>query len=134
MPHQCVRCSTLYGDGSVEILNGCSCGSKLFFYIKQNAFEKRKSALEQVKNLSKEQKEQIEEDVFDLIGVEKGECDYPVILDMESINIVEPGKFELDLVKLFNKKNPLVYKLEDGKYIIDLAETFKRDFDEILEE
>jgi len=37
-----------------------------------------------------------------------------------------PGKFELDLVHLFNKKEPLIYKLEEGKYIIDIAEMFRR--------
>lgn len=39
---------------------------------------------------------------------------------------MKPGKFELDLVHLFNKDNPLIYKLGEGKYVIDLAETFKR--------
>ena len=48
----------------------------------------------------------------------------PVVLDLASINITEPGKFELDLVKLF-KGDPLVYKISEGKYIIDVAETFK---------
>ena len=50
----------------------------------------------------------------------------PIILDFESIKILSPGKYELDLVNLFNKKQPLIYKLEDGKYMIDLIETFKK--------
>ena len=53
----------------------------------------------------------------------------PVVLDIESVRVLKPGKFEIDLVHLFNKKNPLVYKLEEGKYIIDIAETFKRSAD-----
>ena len=40
---------------------------------------------------------------------------------------VGPGKFEIDVVNLFNKKRPLIYKLEEGKYIIDLASTLERD-------
>ena len=59
-----------------------------------------------------------------LIGVV--DDDTPVILDLESIRVVGEGKFELDLVKLFNKKMPLIYKLEEGKYIIDLASTLHR--------
>jgi len=51
------------------------------------------------------------------------------VLDIESVRVLKPGKFEIDLVHLFNKKNPLVYKLEEGKYIIDIAETFKRSAD-----
>lgn len=122
MPHQCVRCGTFYDDGSKEILTGCACGSKLFFYV-------RKERLEQAKeisvNLTKEEKKQIEKDVYNIMGREAEE-DKPVILDLESIRILKPGKFELDLVHLFNKKEPIIYKLDEGKYIIDIAETFKR--------
>jgi len=32
---------------------------------------------------------------------------------------------------LFNKKRPLIYKLEEGKYIIDLASTLKLNAEEI---
>ena len=31
--------------------------------------------------------------------------------------------FEIDVVNLFNKKRPLIYKIEEGKYLIDLATT-----------
>ena len=57
----------------------------------------------------------------------------PVILDLESVRIVGDGKFELDIVKLFDKKKPLIYKLEEGKYIIDLASTLKRDARDLKE-
>ncbi|MEM2478681.1 MAG: Zn-ribbon containing protein, partial [Candidatus Pacearchaeota archaeon] len=48
----------------------------------------------------------------------------PVILDLETIRALKPGKFEIDLVKLF-KGYPVIFKLEEGKYIIDLASTFQ---------
>lgn len=64
-----------------------------------------------------------------MIGAEKEEM--PVILDLESIRVVKPGKFEIDVVNLFSKKRPLIYKLEEGKYIIDLASTLKVDLDEV---
>ncbi|MBN1645441.1 hypothetical protein JW868_00200 [Candidatus Woesearchaeota archaeon] len=121
MPHQCVNCGTLYQDGSSEILKGCSCGCKLFFYIKKDKLAENERPF----ILTKEQKQQIEEDVYDIIG---GEIDRekPVVLDIESINILKPGKYELDLVNLFKKKQPLIYKLDDGKYVIDIIETFKK--------
>jgi hypothetical protein len=121
MPHQCVRCNTFYNDGSIEILRGCKCGSKLFFFVKEEYMEKAKKANAQ---LTPEQKVQIEEDVYDLIGAEK-ETE-PVVLDFESVRVTEPGKFELDLVQLFNKEYPVVFKLEEGKYMIDIPETFQR--------
>lgn len=125
MPHQCVRCNNMYDDGSSEILNGCNCGGKLFFYVKKEALEKKQMQLK----LSTEEQQQIEKDVCDIIGVDKDDLEHPVVLDLETIQIMQSGKFHIDIVKLFNKKNPLVYKLEEGKYVIDLAESFKRDKD-----
>jgi len=119
MPHQCVRCNKLYPDGSEEILKGCECGGKFFFFIKQKSIEE---AREITTNLTDEDKKQIEEDVLDIIGIR--EDDAPVILDLESIRILEPGKYELDLVELFKGK-PLIYRVEEGKYIIDIASSFK---------
>ena len=83
MPHQCVRCSTFYEDGATEILKGCKCGGKLFFYIKKDKVEEAKKVSKEIK-LSKTEKEQIEKDVFDLVGSEI-DRDKPVILDFESI-------------------------------------------------
>ncbi len=121
MPHQCVRCDTLYDDGAQEILKGCPCGGKLFFYIKKERLEKAKA--EDKIQLSPVQKEQIEKDVYDMTGID--DMDRPVVLDIESIKVLKPGKFELDLVKLF-KGDPLIFKLASGKYIIDVAETFRQ--------
>lgn len=124
MPHQCVKCGAFYDDNSDEILNGCSvCGGKLFFYVKKG---KEELLAEQKKvHLSDEERAQIEEDVYDIIGNEI-DRDKPVILDIESVKVLKPGKYELDLVHLFKEKEPLVYKLEDGKYVVDLIETFKK--------
>ncbi len=123
MPHQCVRCSTLFDDGAQDILKGCTCGGKLFFFVKKSALEKAKQIVPST--LSVEQKQQIEKDIYEMIGHDPEE-ETPVILDLESINILQEGKFELDLVNLFSKEKPLVYKLEEGKYVIDLASSFDK--------
>ncbi len=120
MPHQCVRCSIMYADGAQEILKGCPCGARLFFFIRQEKLEQSQKELPT--ELPAEQKKQIEQDVLNLVGCKE---DTPVILDFESIRVVQPGKYELDLVKLFNK-SPLIFKLEEGKYVIDVAESFQR--------
>jgi predicted nucleic acid-binding Zn-ribbon protein len=122
MPHQCVRCGTFYEDGAEEILKGCSCGAKLFFYVKQEKLDK---ARQMTAKLSDDEKHQIEKDVLDIVGIQPDE-DSSVVLDIESVNVYQPGKFEIDLVKLFDKDKPLVYKLEEGKYVIDVAESFMR--------
>lgn len=77
---------------------------------------------EETAELTGEEKIEIEEDVRDIVGdIDETK---PVILDFESIRVKKPGKFEIDLIKLFKRK-PVVYKLEEGKYIIDLASTFQ---------
>ncbi len=122
MPHQCVRCSTFYEDGANEILKGCKCGGKLFFYIKKDRLKEAKKLAKDIK-LSDTQKEEIEKDVFDLVGSDIDK-DTPVVLDFESIRVLKPGQYELDIVSLF-KKEPLIFKLEEGKYMIDIIESFK---------
>ena len=122
MPHQCVKCATIFEDGANDILKGCAtCGGKFFFFVKKEALHK---VQEVTKNLTQEDREKIEEDVKDIIGLL--DDDAPVILDLEAVNVLKPGKFELDLVRLF-KGDPLVYKLDDGKYIIDVAATFMQE-------
>lgn len=134
MPHQCVRCGLFYSDGAEEILKGCSCGARLFFFVKKSSLEKAKQVQQ---TLTTEQKKQIEADALEFVGLkvpqeeldelDEALPDAPVVLDFEAINVLQPGKFEIDLVHLFNKNHPLVYKLEEGKYLIDLPETFKRE-------
>lgn len=124
MPHQCVRCNDIYEDNAAEILNGCKCGGKMFFFIKKEVLDKRKKQLEkQGIKLSDEDADQMEKDIQEIMGIDVDK-DTPVILDLESIKIVGPGKYEIDLASLFSKK-PLVYSIGEGKYIIDLAGSFK---------
>lgn len=124
MPHQCVHCGAMYGDGAKELLEGCSCGGRLFFFVKKSKIEESQRITEA---LTVTQKKQMERDVLELIGVGDPDkpLDQPVILDLESIRITKPGSYEVDIVNLF-KKQPLIYRLEEGKYVIDLPESFKR--------
>ncbi|MBI4154125.1 hypothetical protein HY501_02215 [Candidatus Woesearchaeota archaeon] len=121
MPHQCVRCGNVYASGAAEILKGCSkCTGRFFFFVKQEDLDKVKQLTE---NLSDEEKKQMEMDVLDIVG-DSIDKERPVILDFESIRILKPGKYEIDLVDLFKGK-PLIYKLDEGKYVIDIVSTFE---------
>ena len=107
-------------------MKGCvECKGKLFFFIKQSRLEELQKEKHSVLTLSSEEKKQIEEDVYDILGSDI-DTEKPIVLDIESIHITKPGTYELDLVNLFKKKQPLIYKLEDGKYVIDLIESFKK--------
>ncbi|MBI2112107.1 hypothetical protein HYT52_01050 [Candidatus Woesearchaeota archaeon] len=121
MPHQCVRCNAIFEDGSQQILRGCDCGARLFFYIKKKNLEEGKLL---VTNLSEEEKNHIEKDVAEIVNIKQEDPDRPVVLDIEAIRVLKPGKYELDLVHLF-KKDPMIIKLDEGKYVIDLPQVFK---------
>jgi len=133
MPHQCIHCGKLIETASQEILEGCNlCKSRFFFYIKDEKFnqllkenelkEKSKESVTEeqkvIDTLTSPEKIRVEEDVRTILKIEDEE--EPVILDIESIRVLSPGKFEIDLVSLMNKK-PIVFKLEEGKYIIDIS-------------
>lgn len=109
----------MYGDGAKELIQGCGCGGRFFFFTKGSVEDVR----EVTEGLTENDKQQIEKDVTDIIGPDFDQSK-PVILDLESIKIAKPGKYEIDLVRLFKGK-PVIYKLEDGKYIIDIATSFK---------
>lgn len=121
MPHQCVRCGKQIDDGSREILEGCSeCSGKFFFYIKKR--EQVEETKEITDNLSKSDIDEMEKDVRSLMGEKK--TDRPVILDLETVKTVGPGKFKIDISALM-RGEPIVINISDGKYFIDLASAFK---------
>jgi len=119
MPHQCVHCSKIIEVGSKEILEGCnSCSGKFFFYIRDEQAEKIKEAREiPIPEFNTIDKKQVEEDVRSILNIEDEAK--PVILDLESIRVLNPGKFEIDIVSLMNRR-PIVFKLQEGKYLIDI--------------
>jgi len=86
---------------------------------------------EKMTEIPAEEKKKIEKDIRDMAGITNE--DAPVILDIESVRAVGEGKFEIDLIKLFRRDQPLIYKLEEGKYIIDMASTLKTNVKELKE-
>ena len=119
--HQCVRCSRLIPAGSREILEGCNeCKGHFFFYIRDDQIEAIKNKIIEI---PEKEKKKVEEDIREIVGIVDEQA--PVILDVESIRVTGEGKFELDIAKIFRKDRPLIYKLEEGKYIIDLASTLQ---------
>lgn len=129
MPHQCVKCSKIIPLGSKELLEGCGdCGGRFFFYIRQEQLEKIKETRIEIPEA---ERDSIEKDIREIVGITDEET--PVILDLESVRVLGDGKFEIDIVNVFNKKRPLIYKLEEGKYLIDLASTLQRSVKDLKE-
>jgi len=130
MPHQCVHCKQIIPIGSKELLEGCrGCGGHFFFYIRDEQLAQIKEA--PIIEIPEQDKKKIEQDVREMAGITDEEA--PVILDLESVRAIGSGKFEIDLANLFQKDRPLIYKMEEGKYIIDLATTLKGSAKDIKE-
>ncbi|MGV8086572.1 MAG: Zn-ribbon domain-containing protein [Candidatus Woesearchaeota archaeon] len=103
MNHKCVKCGKIYARAAEEILNGCSCGSKLFYFVKNNS-KKHSQEIEYFYELENQNSD--------------GSCEI-VAFDIEAINVVSSGKYEVNIESLMNN-NGLIYKYGDGKYGIDL--------------
>lgn len=126
MPHQCVKCSRIIPAGSRELLDGCgNCGSKFYYYISDEQLEQNKEEQNKIQEMPEEEKKEVEKDIRDIAGVQDEEA--PVILDFETIRATGEGKFEVDVVNLFNKKKPIVYKTEEGKYMVDFTKNFDKE-------
>lgn len=113
MPHQCLNCNALYENTSDVIFKGCpKCGKKLFLFLKK--IPENKTEIE----LSNEQKEIILSELGDYVDIK--EPDTPIVLKLENVRVLEPGKYEIDINQLMKKDKPLIYKVQDGTYLIDL--------------
>ena len=64
MPHQCTKCGKVYPDAANELLKGCSCNSRFFYYIRKEKFNELKVEMQKVMTeLEKADKDQIEKDI-----------------------------------------------------------------------
>mgnify|MGYP001618911980 CR=1 FL=1 len=127
MPYKCIHCSEIYEDGSDEVITGCTkCKSKFFFYIKREKLQEILANTAREPQLTEEEKDKMEQNVRDIIGL-KNDRETSVFLDFESVKVVKPGKYLLDLERLFSLNKPRVYQLEDGKYIVDLMTKDKKE-------
>jgi predicted nucleic acid-binding Zn-ribbon protein len=127
MPYQCVKCSRIIDTGNKELLEGCvDCHGKFFFYIREDQIEKLNN--QPLLEIPEKEQKNVERDIREIAGITDEQV--PVILDLESIRVLGEGKYEIDVVNLFNKKRPVIYKLEEGKYVIDLSASLGKTNDE----
>jgi predicted nucleic acid-binding Zn-ribbon protein len=117
MPNKCANCGKIHPDNAEYLLDGCDrCGSKFFFYIKQDLLNDLEKEIEK---LTTKEVREIERDVRDIIpkGIEKDET---VVLDLEAIRVMKPGKYLIDVTNLLTQK-PIVIRVGPGKYKLDLS-------------
>ena len=117
MPNKCTRCGKIHSDDSPYLFQGCDqCGSKFFFYVRQEALQQAEKDL---KELKPKEIDEIEKDIRDIIP-KQVEKDETVVLDVEAIRVIKPGKYMIDVSNLFTQK-PIVIRVGAGRYELDLT-------------
>jgi uncharacterized protein len=120
MPHKCVQCGRDYKDASPVILRGCeSCGGRKFLYVGES---------DRNKDIMLEQSaEALANETPDHVLVVNTELD--VVKEsrerVESIRIIAPGTYELNIEKLASSDERVVGIGAEGNYLLDLHSMIK---------
>ncbi len=139
MPHKCTRCESIFKDGAAIILNGCpKCGWNKFLYVRDDSPAPELTAKTEttVEHISPEASKFIKE-VDEILGIKddpselktepKVETEPKEIGNrIESIRILSPGQYELNLESLLARKEIVMALKEDGTYIVNLPSVFKK--------
>jgi hypothetical protein len=121
MPHKCTKCGREYRDGSTEILKGCaSCGNKMFLYVTEDQLNKDVLEEKSIEEIAGESKEE----VLEVIEPKKKK-EVEMYDRVETIRIVAPGSYELNLEKMAESDERIVSVGKEGSYIIDLMSMSK---------
>ncbi|MCS7143895.1 MAG: Zn-ribbon domain-containing protein [Archaeoglobaceae archaeon] len=102
MPHRCTKCGKLFADGDMRLLNGCECGNNKFLYVP------KEREVEKPEEVAKELKKEL------------------LRFGIESVRIIAPGQYEINLEKLLEREEIIIALEEDGRYIIHLPSLLKK--------
>ncbi len=106
--HKCLNCGKKFERITEEMLKGCpECGGNLFLYIKDGEDITANEVVERI---------QVEEQVEMMPDGEQ----------IESLKIMSPGVYELNLNALLEKKGIVMRLKDDGSYAINLPSLFKK--------
>ncbi len=122
MPHKCTKCGREYKDGSTEILKGCaSCGGKKFLYVKEEDLHKDVLEEKSIEEIATEAKEE----VLEVVAGPRKEVE--MYDRVETIRIVGPGTYELNIEKMAKSDERIISVGKEGVYNIDLLSFVKDD-------
>lgn len=146
MPNKCTKCGKFHSDDANYLLStGCdACGGRFFFFVREGQI---KEVEEEVSHITKTEMKAIEKDIRSILPIkipakepkkkdketkkseekEEKPKEEIVVLDIEAIRVIKPGKYRINVETLFNQR-PVVIKVGTGKYEIDfsvLVEKFK---------
>jgi predicted nucleic acid-binding Zn-ribbon protein len=142
MPHQCTECGYTISDGSDEIFNGCGeCGNDTFSYAPSSETSDNneeqppmKNAENETANIENGAQHNARSDVVseDEIPEQESSDDTEdghteavrreLNNQFESIRILSPGEYELNLMKLYENEDRVISLRQDGKYAIHISD------------
>jgi len=122
MPHKCTQCGREFEDGSTKILKGCpSCGGKKFLYIREA--ERHDDVLKEktIDEIARDTGEDVLE-----VKRDRRKEEIEVFERIESIRIIGPGSYELNIEKLARSDEVVVGLEKEGKYVVDILSMAKK--------
>ncbi|HEY9204954.1 MAG TPA: Zn-ribbon domain-containing protein [Candidatus Methanoperedens sp.] len=136
MPHKCTKCESLFKDGAAIILNGCpKCGWNKFLYVRD---ERTAEKIETPPGSIPPAASKFIKEVDDILG-NKPAPSKPELKEtkvetkpdeigsrVESVRILSPGSYELNLESLLEREEIVMALKEDGTYIVHLPSVFQK--------
>lgn len=122
MPHKCTQCGREFEDGSTTILKGCpSCGGKKFLYIREA--ERHDDVLKEktIEEIARDTGEDVLE-----VRADRRRAEIEVFERIESIRILGPGSYELNIEKLARSDEVVVGLEKEGRYVVDILSMAKK--------
>jgi predicted nucleic acid-binding Zn-ribbon protein len=137
MPHRCTRCGTIFEDGDSVILSGCpSCGWNKFLYVKkelEGSENQGRPALEEQKLDLESSLDEVVRSIDEALASEqenkKQEPEVETKTEeerVESVRILGPGSYELNLDSLLERKELVMAIREEGSYALHLPSVFNQ--------
>ncbi len=136
MPHKCTRCDSIFRDGAAIILNGCpKCGWNKFLYVRDEgtvSTEKIDKTTGSVPSAASTFIKEVDELLGNKSAPVKPELakERPKSEDIgervESVRILSPGSYELNLDSIMRREEIVMALKEDGTYIVHLPSIFQK--------
>ena len=136
MPHKCTKCENVFRDGAAIILNGCpKCGWNKFLYVRDEAAphtEKTESPAGSIPPAASKFIKEVDEllgkstpqpEAKDVKMETKGE---EIGERVESVRILSPGSYELNLDSIMKRDEIVMALKEDGTYVVHLPSIFQK--------
>ncbi len=137
MPHRCTRCGTIFEDGDTVVLSGCpNCGWNKFLYVKKESEDsenQERRALEEQKLDLESSLDEVVRNIDEALASEQENRNQEPEAErntdeerVESVRILGPGSYELNLDSLLERRELVMAIREEGSYALHLPSVFSQ--------